>query len=165
MSCYTCENCITGNYNNCKNNAIGGRVTIPISIDNNRNSRSVQSTENDEYEMADLIAEGTILAVYTDESDSNYYLFRASSCPQVLTKDTTDDWGITYGKGSKIVHGCYFDRTRKLLSFKLLGKIRSIISVASIIYISPILQCLNGALNLTETTHLDILSVLDEMEV
>jgi hypothetical protein len=72
-------------------------VTIPISIDNNRNSRSVQSTENDEYEMADLIAEGTILAVYTDESDSNYYLLRASSCPQVLTKDTTDDWGITYG--------------------------------------------------------------------
>jgi hypothetical protein len=42
MSCYTCENCITGNYNNCKNNAIGGRVTIPISIDNNRNSRSVK---------------------------------------------------------------------------------------------------------------------------
>ena len=69
MSCYTSEklNCITGNYNNCKNNAIGGKVTIPISIDNNRNSRSVQSTENDEYEMADLIAEGTILAVYTDE--------------------------------------------------------------------------------------------------
>jgi hypothetical protein len=41
MSCYTCENCITGNYNNCKNNAIGGKVTIPIYIDNNRNSRSV----------------------------------------------------------------------------------------------------------------------------
>jgi hypothetical protein len=42
MSCYTSEklNCITGNYNNCKNNAIGGKVTIPISIDNNRNSRS-----------------------------------------------------------------------------------------------------------------------------
>ena len=138
MSCYTCENCINGNYNNCKNNAIGGiKVTIP---------------------------EGTILAVYTDESDSNYYLFRASSCPQVLTKDTTDDCGITYGKGSKIVHG-YFDPTRKLLSFKLLDKKRSIISVASIIYISPILQCLNGALNLTETTHLDILSVLDEKEV
>ena len=52
-----------------------------------------------------------------------------------------------------------------ILSFKLLDKKRSIISVASIIYISPILQCLNGALNLTETTHLDILSVLDEMEV
>ena len=91
MSCYTCENCITGNYNNCKNNAIRGKVTIPISIDNNRNSRFVQSTENDEYDMADLIAEGTILAMYTVESDSNYYLFRASSCPQVLTKDTTDD--------------------------------------------------------------------------
>ena len=83
----------------------------------------------------------------------------------VLTKDTTDDWGITYGKGSKIVHGRYFDRTRKLLSFKLLDEKRSIISVASIIYISPILQCLNGALNLTETTHLDILSVFDKMEV
>ena len=82
MSCYTCENCINGNYNNCKNNAIGGKVTIPG---------------------------GTILAVYTVESDSNYYLFRESSCPQVLTKDTTDDWGITYGKRSKIVHGCYFD--------------------------------------------------------
>jgi hypothetical protein len=35
-------------------------------------------------------------------------------------------------------------RTRKLL-FKLLDKKRSIISVASIIYISPILQYLNGA--------------------
>ena len=39
MSCYTCENCITGNYNNCKINAIGGKVTI--TVDNNRNSRSV----------------------------------------------------------------------------------------------------------------------------
>jgi hypothetical protein len=68
-------------------------------------------------------------------STSHYYLFRESSCPQVLTKDTTDDWGITCGKRSKIVHGCYFDRTRKLL-FKLLDKKRSIISVASIIYIS-----------------------------
>ena len=77
-------------------------MTFPIFIDNNRNSRSVQSTENDEYEMADLIAEGTILAVYTDESDSNYYLFRASSCPQVLTKDTNDDWGITYEKEVKL---------------------------------------------------------------
>ena len=84
-------------------------MTIPISIDNNRNFRSVQSTENDEHKMADLIAEGTILAVYKDVSDSNYYLFRANLCPQVLTKDTTDDWGITYGKRSKIVHGCYFD--------------------------------------------------------
>jgi hypothetical protein len=60
-------------------------VTIPISIDNNRNSRSVQSTEHDEYAMADLIAEGTILAVYTDESDSNYYLLRASSNGIVFT--------------------------------------------------------------------------------
>jgi threonine dehydrogenase-like Zn-dependent dehydrogenase len=94
MSCYTCENCITGNYNNCKNNAIGDKVTIPISIDNNRNSRSVQSTESDEYEMADLIAEGTILAAYIDESDSNYYLFRASLCPQVLTKDTIAMTGV-----------------------------------------------------------------------
>jgi hypothetical protein len=39
---------LVSNYNNCKNNAIGGKVTIPIYIDNNRNSRSVQSTENDE---------------------------------------------------------------------------------------------------------------------
>jgi len=58
-------------------------VTIPISIDNNRNSRFVKSTENDEYEMANLIAERTIIPVYTDESDFNYYLFRASSCPHV----------------------------------------------------------------------------------
>jgi hypothetical protein len=69
-------------------------VSIPISIDNNRNSRSIQSTENDEYEMADLITEGTILAEYTDESDSNYYLFRASSCPQVLKKDTIAMTGV-----------------------------------------------------------------------
>jgi hypothetical protein len=61
--------------------------------------------------------------------------------------------------------GCYFDRTRQLLSFKLLDRKRSIISVASIIYISPILQCLNGALDLTKTTHFDILSVLDEMDM
>jgi hypothetical protein len=54
-------------------------------------------------------------------------------------------WTI-FPQGSKIVHGCYFDRTRTLLSFKLLDRKRSIISVASIIYISPILQCLNGAL-------------------
>jgi hypothetical protein len=48
--------------------------------------------------------------------------WKCTICTNKFTKDTTDDWGIIYGKVSKIVHGCYFDRTRKLVSFKLLIK-------------------------------------------
>ncbi|CAC5411678.1 unnamed protein product [Mytilus coruscus] len=128
-----------------------------------RHSGPAESTEN--YEMEDLIALGTILAVYTDEADSNYDLFKADACPETLKKDITDDWGVTYVKGSKVVRGLYFDQTKKLLSYKLLDKKHSIISIASVIYISPTLQCSTRCtLSLLETTHLDILSVLDEME-
>jgi hypothetical protein len=43
---------------------------------------------------------------------------------------------MTYGKGNKIVRGCYFDRTRKLLSFKLLDKKRSIMSHGQLFHVS-----------------------------
>ncbi|CAC5377828.1 unnamed protein product [Mytilus coruscus] len=105
LSCYSCENCLVGTYKDCINNSIGSKATIPIVGENNRTRHSgpAESTEN--YEMEDLIALGTILAVYTYEADSNCYLFKADACPETLKKDTTDDWGVTYVKGSKVVRG------------------------------------------------------------
>ncbi|CAC5423669.1 unnamed protein product [Mytilus coruscus] len=122
LSCYSCENCLVGTYKDCIHNSIGSKATIPIVVENNRTRYSgpAESTEN--YEMEDLIPLGTILAVYTDEADSNYDLFKADACPETLKKDITDDWGVTYIKGSKVVRGLYFDQTKKLLSYKLLDK-------------------------------------------
>lgn len=115
--------------------------------------------------MCDLIANGSILALYTDEAEPNYYLFKTNNTSEILETGTTDDWGVTHTMGSNVVRGYYFNQTKNgSLSYKLMDKKCAVIAVASVIYILPTLQCHRGVLKLPETTHLDILSVLDEME-
>ncbi|CAC5391636.1 unnamed protein product [Mytilus coruscus] len=131
--------------------------------------RYVESIDRDTISFKPVPGIRSLHQVFSSLDDANLTvrLFKADACPETLKKDTTDDWGVTYVKGSKVVRGLYFDQTKKLLSYKLLDKkhFNSIISIASVIYISPTLQCsTHGTLSLLETTHLDILLVLDEME-
>ncbi|CAC5405674.1 unnamed protein product [Mytilus coruscus] len=165
LSCYSCEECVNGNYNMCTNNAIGRKEVVPIRPDD---KGTIDDDENDnEYTMSDLIVEGTVLALYTDEENAEFYLLRASSCPEKLRTSEVDDWGVSFRKNTKIIRGQYFksDLNRSELSYKLIRRNQAIVPEASVIYISPQLRVNSRfALTLPETVHLDILSVLDEME-
>ncbi|CAC5371794.1 unnamed protein product [Mytilus coruscus] len=165
MSCYSCEECVNGNYNICTNNAIGRKEVVPIRPDD---KGTIDDDENDnEYTMSDLIVEGTVLALYTEKENAEFYLLRASSCPEKLRTSEVDDWGVSFRKNTKIIRGQYFksDLNRSKLSYKLIRRKKAIVPEASVIYISPQLRVNSRfALTFPETVHLDILSVLDEME-
>ena len=48
--------------------------------------------------MTDLIHDGTLLALYTDDENAEYYLFHASSCPEIISEREIDDWGASFEK-------------------------------------------------------------------
>ncbi|CAC5389660.1 unnamed protein product [Mytilus coruscus] len=102
MSCYSCEECVNGNYNMCTNNAIGRKEVVPIRPDDKGTVDDDDDDENDnEYTMSDLIVEGTVLALYTDEENAEFYLLGASSCPEKLRTSEVDDWGVSFRKKHK----------------------------------------------------------------
>ncbi|CAC5401985.1 unnamed protein product [Mytilus coruscus] len=140
MSCYSCEECVNGNYNICTNNAIGRKEVVPIRPDD---KGTIDDDENDnEYTMSDLIVEGTVLALYTEKENAEFYLLRASSCPEKLRTSEVDDWGVSFRKNTKIIRGQYFksDLNRSKLSYKLIRRKKAIVPEASVIYISPQLR-------------------------
>ncbi|CAG2208954.1 unnamed protein product [Mytilus edulis] len=117
-----CFECVNGNYNMCTNNAIGRKEVVPIRPDD---KGTIDDDENDnEYTMSDLIVEGTVLALYTDEENAEFYLLRASSCPEKLRTSEVDDWGVSFEKNHKIIRGQYFksDLNRSELSYKLIRR-------------------------------------------
>ncbi|CAC5375357.1 unnamed protein product [Mytilus coruscus] len=146
-------------------NAIGRKEIVPIRPDD---KGTIDDDENDnEYTMSDLIVEGTVLALYTDEENAEFYSLRASSCPEKLRTSEVDDWGVSLKKNTKIIRGQYFksDLNGSELSYKLIRRKKAIVPEASVIYISPQLRVNSRfALTLPETVHLDLLSVLDGME-
>jgi len=164
LSCYSCDSCVIGNYASCTNNAIGDKESV--SLKRVRNSDVDVESEDEEYSMTDLIHDGTLLALYTDDENAEYYLFHASSCPEIISEREIDDWGASFEKNSNIIRGLYFEsfKTKSGLSYKLLKDKRAIVPSASVIYISPQLKLTRGVLKLSENVHLDILSILNEME-
>ncbi|CAC5397365.1 unnamed protein product [Mytilus coruscus] len=138
MSCYSCEECVNGNYNMCTNNAIGRKEVVHIRPDD---KGTIDDDENDnEYTMSNLIVEGTVIGLYTDEENAEFYLLRASSCPEKLRTSEVDDWGVSFRKkNTKIIRGQYFksDLNRSQLSYKLIRRKKAIVPEASVIYISP----------------------------
>lgn len=44
-------------------------------------------------ELSELVSSGQVIAVYTDDPNSDYYLIKVMDCPHVLGVDTTDSWG------------------------------------------------------------------------
>ncbi|CAG2206431.1 unnamed protein product [Mytilus edulis] len=102
LSCYTCNNCLEGNINECENtNILGSFSPIPIvpeigTVDED------QTDENDmEVPINELISKSTIFAVLCDDDDFDYYLLKAQTETYQLTSRETDSWGVSYQPGTK----------------------------------------------------------------
>ena len=50
-----------------------------------------------------LIEKDTILALFTDDKNADYYLLKAVSAPEILKRKIKDGWGVTHERGTKIV--------------------------------------------------------------
>lgn len=157
LSCYSCDNCLRYEYSKCCNQH---RFAV-------RNVEMLKCTGGKEgqeeiggFQIKDMVTRNSLLVVYTDDAESDYYLFKASGSPEILSSNTTDDWGNSFPHSAEVVCGCYYTNVGKL-SFKLLKDKFTIISVNSIVCALPELKT-TVKLNLPEATHEQVLGWVEE---
>ena len=71
-------------------------------------SSSDDHTFNSGETLSDLITSDTIIAVVTEDDESDFYLMKTVAEPEILSKNVTDDWGISFPRGASVVKGFYY---------------------------------------------------------
>ncbi|CAC5361813.1 unnamed protein product [Mytilus coruscus] len=128
LSCYTFENCLNTDYNDCLNVDQIGNFSILKMIKENADQESEDEEIAYEIEqLYELVSTGTIFAVKADDVNRPYYLVKANKQMTVLRKESTDKWGITYLPGTKVIHEYYFGMVNdNPLEQKLIKRISAI---------------------------------------
>lgn len=76
--------------------------------------------------------------------------------PEILSKNVTDDWGISFPRCASVVKGFYYDIVSKRnVSYKLIPK-RVAINYS-------VLTTIGNKIKLNEDIHMNILSSLDDI--
>ncbi|VDI72529.1 Hypothetical predicted protein [Mytilus galloprovincialis] len=165
LSCFSCDKCASNFYEECENFSNTGSFTnvnmiveTPTVLDNNENT----NPETEREEISELVSSGQVIAVYTDDPESEYYLLKVKDCPHVLGVDTTDSWGSILPTGTSVITGLYYDnKTSSPLSYKLVSRKKAIVPTESIIYICSEIDASRN-IQLHEDIHLSILQCLNE---
>ncbi|XP_063425376.1 uncharacterized protein LOC134708659 [Mytilus trossulus] len=113
LSCYTCDQCILGNYLNCLNvENTGVKKTIkPREITQTSNEEEIaQDTDILSEDISDLVSINSVVAVKTDDDNFDYYLMKISKGSHVLNSAESDSWGATYPPGFEVFRGHYYDK-------------------------------------------------------
>ena len=78
------------------------------------NSETIERSETDTAEIhehiSNLINIGSVVAVFADDPDYEFYLMEVNRKPFVLKKEGRDVWGGTFPAGAEVVEGFYYDR-------------------------------------------------------
>ena len=165
LSCYTCQQCITGNYDFCENDhQIGSKRPITLS----KQSGAVAALNNDELEeeqmeIKDLVNSGNIIALRAEDEKYPYYLLKATSSSQVITSCKKDKWGQEFSAGSEVVTGFYYDQIDKTNPFRLrlLKRIPAVVPSRSVVYICSELNTNEDILDISEYLHRRILKSIE----
>ena len=164
---FSCDKCGSHIYEECENFSNTGSFTnvkmiieTPTVVDNNEDT----NPEIEREELSELVSSGQVIAVYTDDPDSDYYLLKVKDCPHVLGVDTTDSWGSILPTGTSVISGLYYDnKTSSPLYYKLVSKKKAIVPTESIIYICSEIDASRN-IQLHEDIHLSILQCLNELK-
>ena len=116
--------------------------------------------------LSDLIKSDTIIAVVAEDDESDFYLMKTVAEPEILSKNVTDDWGISFPRGASVVKGFYYDIVSKRnFSYKLIPKRVAINNSVSARYIltESELTKTGNKIKLNEDMHMNILSSLDDI--
>ena len=75
-------------------------------------------------QLAALVQIGDVVAVEADPDESNdeFWLFKASSCLKVADRTVVDEYGFEVGAGMLYIEGNYFDRKGSLLTEPIVYK-------------------------------------------
>ena len=93
----------------------------------------------------------------------NATCLKVTSGLETLSTTEKDSWGVEYSSGFQIFRGYYYDNSRKdLLTYKLIQRKPAIVPALSLLFICADVEAKNKV-TISEETHLNILSVLDNM--
>ena len=116
--------------------------------------------ENEEPDFETLIEKDTILALFTDDKNADYYLLKAVSAPEILKRKIKDGRGVTHERGTK-VKGYYFEKiNNNILNYRLVKNIIAYVPFLSVKHIL-LVDIYTDLLQLTENDHRNILSAID----
>ena len=90
-------------------------------------------------------------------------MLKVTSGLETLSMTEKDSWGVEYPSGFQIFRGYYYDNSRKdPLTYKLIQRKPAIVPALSLLFICADVEAKNKV-TISEETHLNILSVLDNM--
>jgi hypothetical protein len=159
-SCYSCNMCTNGQFSKCENAAQTGKLhDVSITEDKSRTKRVCDGNglEPETEKLQELVTEGDIVAVFTDDSDEDYYLLKVTTAAESLSQEQHDDWGNNFLRGAEVLVGLYFEKTGSL-SYRLIRRKRAIVHAVAACYIIADIRDTAGLLTLPEDMHLDILA-------
>ena len=103
LCCYTCDQCIEGNYNQCLNKDICGpvkRVTL------GQGGANTEDVEEEEFSLADGVSEKDIIQVLRHvDNETQKELVKVSKAQYKLTRECFDDRGDGYQRGTMVLRG------------------------------------------------------------
>ena len=117
--------------------------------------------------VKELLAKNTIGAIASGDLGEEYYLLKVTgNGPEILNKQTKDDWGMCFPTGAEVLRGHFFLRQEdtSLHSYYLEKGKAALVYAATARFICPDLQRRprndREVIELSEQLHLDILQSL-----
>ena len=165
LSCYECDGCLEGELENCGNkNLIGKHQIVEIKISESHNDRTEhQEDEQTDIDIRTLFTKNSVVAVYGDDPEYQFYIMKVTDEPHVMNRDVSDDWGCTFTRGSEILKSFYYDRmNNSSYKYKLIKRRKAIVHVVAVQFVCVELRACDE-IKVPESLHLDILESLDEM--
>ena len=162
LSCYSCEQCSEGDFKHCSNPLVGGSRTHVMEKEVHDETTHELDSSDGRMSLKKLLQPNTIVALFTDDPNFDYYLMKITADTKILKHKIKDDWGITHDKGTEIVKGYYFEnQPNKPFKFRL---VKNVLACAPVLSVKHILihSSTCDTLELSEADHLDILDSMED---
>ena len=165
LSCYECDGCLKGELENCGNkNLIVKQQTVKMKISESHTERTKhQEDEQTGIHISTLITKNSVVAVYIDEPEYQFYIMKVTDEPHVVNREVSDDWGCTFTRISEILKGFYYDRMNNYpYKYKQIKRKKAIVHVVAVKCVCVELRACDQ-IKVPESLHLDIFDSLDQM--
>jgi hypothetical protein len=109
--------------------------------------------------VADLTSKGTIFGVLCNDDQHDFFLLKALSGVDVLSRHETDLWDASFPPSALVIRGLYFTKKNQnyILQYKLLKNPPAIVPCESVLYICQESSVKNNLFCLTEDENNNIL--------
>ena len=157
ISCYTCQRCQEGRYEDCQQFRETNTRIVKTEISK---SATEEPDEGSEPALKDLVQLNAVVAVYTDDPGEDYYLIKTTGEPETLKQNATDVWGGNFMKNALVIRGLYYRRVNSSLRFKLISNKPVIVSLNSVL--CPLDIPPSKSVDVPNNVHEDLIGMAEE---